>query len=610
MITKLKVTGTFADTINWAKASNEQLAASLGNGSAAQKAFNKAIEEGLPVEDAFSEALAATSNEQERAKIVADFLNNTYGQSKKTYDEMTVGIQNAATAELELKETQSELAESIEPVNTAFTELKNKALQTIQPIVESLAEKFLEFMGFLEEHPTVTKLVTAGVLALTTALSVLAGALAIQGLINGVQKAMSLLNITLLANPIVLIVAAIAGLVAGFIYLWTTSEKFRNFWIGLWEKIKEATSVAIEFVINLFNNIIDFAKNNWQGLLLLLLNPFAGAFKLLYENCEGFRNFIDNFIQSIKDFFINGWNAIVTFFTEGIPNFFAMLKEWFDSLPEKLGYLIGLLIGHVILFFQRLWTFATVDIPLFIETVITWFSTLPGRIWNWLIIAWNNIITWGSNIITTGTEKAQGFLSSVVSFFKSLPDSIWTWLTSTVDKVIDWGANMLKEGSKAATDFFDDIVETVEELPEKMLQAGKDMLTGFKDGIEEKYEEIKGKITGFFSGITDGVRDVLEINSPSRVFRKIGNQSAEGYEVGWENEIDKVKRSVVDSMDLGSDLNINLNKPSNKNINSNNNPSTGKTVIVNQTINSRKEPSRSEMYRYTKNIATLVAQGG
>ena len=137
-----KVTGTLADTLNWASISSAQWANVLGNGSAAQKAFNAAIAEGLPVEDAFNAALAATADKQERANMVAAVLNETYGESKATYDELSGSMIEASKAEAELKETQAELAKSIEPINTEFTRLKNKALKTLSPAIQDVADDF------------------------------------------------------------------------------------------------------------------------------------------------------------------------------------------------------------------------------------------------------------------------------------------------------------------------------------------------------------------------------------------------------------------------------------------------------------------------------------
>lgn len=322
-ITVGKVTGTMADTINWAKLSQDELGKALSGNSEAQKAFNQAIDDGEAVEDAFNAALATTTDTQERADIVAQFLNSTYGDSKKTYDEMTGSIQDANTAENKLQDTQSKLATAVEPVQTAFTNLKTHALELLLPIVEKVSQLFLDIGKWMEENPAKAEILKGALMGIATALGILAGALAISNLISMVQKAFALLNVTMLANPIVLIVAAIAGLVAAFIYLWNNCESFRNFWINLWENIKSIVSGAIDFVVEWFNKIVNFVKENWQGLLLLIVNPFAGAFKLLYDNCEGFRNFVDKWIKKIKDFFVNGF----TFIKEKVVSSFNNLKN-------------------------------------------------------------------------------------------------------------------------------------------------------------------------------------------------------------------------------------------------------------------------------------------
>ncbi len=66
-------------------------------------------------------------------------------------------------------------------------------------------------------------------------------------LYNGAQRMM---NVLMNLNPIGLIIAAVIALVAGFIYLWNTSEEFRNFWIGLWDSIKNIVSTSVEWVRN------------------------------------------------------------------------------------------------------------------------------------------------------------------------------------------------------------------------------------------------------------------------------------------------------------------------------------------------------------------------
>lgn len=141
-----KVTGTLADTINWASLTSKEWGEVLSGNTKAKKAFTSAIKEGLPVEDAFNAALAEISDKSERANVVAKMLNETYGESRKTYDQLSGSILEANEAEVELKETQAELAKTLEPLNTEFTKLKTKALKAIAPEVKEITGEFTELI--------------------------------------------------------------------------------------------------------------------------------------------------------------------------------------------------------------------------------------------------------------------------------------------------------------------------------------------------------------------------------------------------------------------------------------------------------------------------------
>lgn len=112
-----KVTGVLADALNWAGIS----------------------------EDNFNTKLQALTTTQERADLIAQTLNDTYGQSKATYDDMTEGIRNANSAEAEFQEIQSEVGEAVEPVREALTKLKTRGLEAIAPVVESVGKLFESF---------------------------------------------------------------------------------------------------------------------------------------------------------------------------------------------------------------------------------------------------------------------------------------------------------------------------------------------------------------------------------------------------------------------------------------------------------------------------------
>lgn len=328
-----KVTGTFADTINWAKTANENLDAALAGNTEAQKAYKAALEEGLPVEDAFNEALKKISNSQERADVVAKFLNSTYGESKTKYDEMTGSVIAANEAEMNLRDTQAELGEGLVPVHVGITNLKAQALDMITPAVLALADAFAKLLSWLNEHPAVLTLLTSLIAGLSVALGVLAGALAIQALIKGVTIAWGALNAVLAANPILLVVSVIAGLVAAIVTLWNTSEEFRTAVLNIWNSLKTAILGAIDSIkqkITEWKTSLDtFVNVTIPGFVNGVVSKFTsivGKVKKIGSDI------VSGLWEGIKS--MTGWiGQKVSGFVDGIFNMFA--KETDSHSPSR-----------------------------------------------------------------------------------------------------------------------------------------------------------------------------------------------------------------------------------------------------------------------------------
>ncbi len=369
---------------------------------------------------------------------------------------------------------------------------------------------------------------------------------------------MAAFNLVMSANPIGLIVMAVVGLVTAFITLWNTSEGFRNFWIGLWDNVVNIVSGAIEGIKNFFSGIIDFVVNNWQGLLLLLVNPFVGGFKLLYDNCEGFRNFVNTFVQNVISFF----QQIPTKIDEFVQNTIS----FFQALPEKLGYLLGLVIGHILKFGVDAFNWVTTEVPKIVNGIINFFKKLPGEIWNLFLDIINKTINWGIDMALKAKETASTFFNNVILFFKELPGNVWKFLTNVVSDVINWGINLAAKGKSAASSLFNSIVNIIKNLPNEMFSIGKNLVQGIWNGINNAKDWIIGKIKSFGKGITDGIKSVFGIHSPSTVMRDlIGKNLALGIGEGFANEMKNVTGEMQNAIPKTFDIDMNTNLITNDN---------------------------------------------
>ena len=283
----------------------------------------------------------------------------------------------------------------------------------------------------------------------------------------------------------------------------------------------------------------------------MLANPFAGAFKLIYDNCEGFRNFVDSFINSVKEFFINGWEGIVSFFTETIPSFIDGVIEWFNQLPYQIGFLIGQAIGHIIKFGMDLLNFATVTVPEFINQVVAFFMALPGQIGTWLSDTTAKTGEFFVNLVNTGVTKTTEFVTNVTSFFSELPNKINQWLQNTMSKIVEFFANAINTGKIKASEFLNNVINVLKNL---LSQIGNSLLQTIQKVISWAGAQFNNIIR--YIRFVDGDIILGEVNNS--LMLKISNDKfsflQNGIEVAYmtDNKLYITDGEFLNSLQLGN----------------------------------------------------------
>lgn len=314
------------------------------------------------------------------------------------------------------KAAMDEMAETrYDNLTDSFSKL-GRIIETdlIQPLVDKLAPVAQEIVQWLIDNmDTITPII----LGVAAALGVLATALAIHDLIKSVTSAFTLLNAAMAANPIGLVVTAIAALVAGIVVLWNKSEGFRNFWKELWENIKNVVdSVATWFkkagetIANAFKNAWESIKKAWSSV--------GDFFKNIWKKITGVFEKVDSWFA---DKFGGAWESIKKVFSPFV-NYFQQI--W-NTVKGIFSVVKSVLSGN----FSDAWEA--------IKGIFSGWGDFFGNLWQMVkdafANAWQHMKEVGKNLLSglwAGItekfnwlkDKVTGFGKSVVGWFKDLFD--------------------------------------------------------------------------------------------------------------------------------------------------------------------------------------------
>lgn len=223
------------------------------------------------------------------------------------------------------------------------------------------------------------------IVPVVTAIGTLLAALQITSIINSVKTAFTGLFAVLSANPISLIVAAIAGLVAGIMYLWNTNEDFRNTVIAAWEAIKTAFNTVVEAIKGFFTGLVESLKTAWDNI----------------------KNTVSNTMNTIKTTISNIWNAIKTTISNVINGIKTTISNVFNAIKTT------------------------------ISNILNGIKTTFSNIWNGIKTAVSNVINGIKSVISGGLTGAKDTVSNTLGKIKEKFSSIFNGAKDIVKGAIE-----------------------------------------------------------------------------------------------------------------------------------------------------------------------------
>ena len=482
----------------------------------------------------------------EKSNIIATIFNKTdlaavnalLANTGESWDTLQQSITESGGAAQQMADTQLDnLQGQLTILKSALEGLAISIGELLMPVIKNIVagiQSFVDWLNSLDEGTKQT-IVTIGLIvaavgpvlivigkvvsAVGTILSVVSK---IGPVIGAVKTAATGLFTVLAANPIGLVVAAIAALIAIFVTLWNNCEGFREFWINLWENIKAAAVAVWEalssFFLGAWEAIVNLAQTIWGGIG----DFFSGLWEAISTTAQAVWSAIGEFLSGL-------WTGIVSTAQAiwgGITEFFSGLWEGIRSVAETVwnaisGFLSGLWTGIVTTaqtiwsgistFFSGLWE----GIRATAEAVWNGISTFLSTIWTAISTAaqtiWNGIATFLSGLWTAISTTAQAAWNGIKEFLSGIWDAIkgvFTAALEAIQTVVSGAWEAIKTAISTALEAIKTAVTTAWEA---IKTAVLTVMEAVKTAITAAWEAIKTAVTTVVNAIKDTVTQVWEV---------------------------------------------------------------------------------------------------
>lgn len=152
------------------------------------------------------------------------------------------------------------------------------------------------------------------------------------------------------------------------------------------------------------------------------------------------------------------------------------------------------------------------------------------------------------NIAETVREQGPDMITRFVAYAtEKLPEVLKLGVQLIVSLVKGLAQN-LPELLRGTLALVDTIISAFLDCLPDIIEVGKDIVRGLWEGIKAMASWIGDKVSGFVGGLVDGVKGVLGIHSPSRVFAGIGQNMALGLGQGFEKQMQSVTAGIQNAI--------------------------------------------------------------
>ena len=426
----------------------------------------------------------------------------------------------------DLRNAFMRIVEAVLPVAAAIgatlVEAVARIADVVLPVAASLLERLVPALEFLGNHARIV-----GPLLVTF----VAGVRLLPGILRAAAVAMRLLNLAMAANPIGLVITAVAALVAGFIWAWNNIDGFREFFTRVWERIRSAASTFVDW----------FTGTAWPAITTAweAIKTAAGAVADWFTGTlwPALRSVWDRLVDAFntaKDAFTIGWaiirsvaEQVVGWFQNHVGPVFQALSDLFSAVWERISGIFGERVAEV----SSIWSSVGRPIMDAIGTAFEFLSTVASTAWAVMSEAWS--ILWDT-IQTVWAAVGPPLIDFISAAWEQLRDNVelvWTVIRTVIETVLgviqgiiqtvtaairgDWSG--VWEGIKTVfTAVWDGIVNVLGAVAtwigrtvRRMVNLVRDLFGRMRDRVVDFVGRMRDRVVDFVGRMRDRVVDFV-----------------------------------------------------------------------------------------------------
>ena len=455
----------------------------------------------------------------------------------------------AATMQDNLAGQLTILKSQLEELAISFGEILMPAIRQIVTWVQGFVDK----LNGMDEGTKET-IVTIGLLAaaigpvlivigkvVTAVGSIMTFIPTLVGGISSIGGGLSALWGIMAANPITLVIAAIAALIAIFVALWDNCEGFREFWINLWDVIKGA-AVAVwnglkDFFSDIWNAITGAAHSIWSGLR----DFFSGLW-------EGIKNIFQTVLDVIKTLIVlrfEFYKMVITTALNVIQTVVSTVWDAIKAVIETATDAIGS-------FLPSAWDAIKNTVTRVMEAI----RNVVTTVWEAIRSAVTAALSAIEDVVVSAWDAIKNAISTAMEAIRSAVTAAWEAIKGAVSTAIEAIKNVVVaawEAIKSAViSIMDAIKSVITAAWEAISYAVGSVANAIKGVIINIWEAIRSTVTGIVGGLKDTVVDIF--NSLLSGIEKAMSGIMGAVKGGFDGAINFIKGLSSQALQWGRDI--------------------------------------------------------